>query len=446
MRTVDPFAFISEHRDTIFRWCGVLGLALTVFLLIRWRAKKMGGWRAATATVRYEIAVSAHAYAAPLRAWLRHRRSLRLLVELLGRPETWRDAEQAVLSVRPAAGAARPYAVLVNGSTATVLLAGPAPGPPVPWQADPDEPGWWTADRDGLPPVLPGSEAARPVLVSIGELDGCAAFVDLATGPAVTALEGERHNLLALLQALAAQLDVRLPEGLLTVAEGVHPGHPGQPVREAYQAALTTEPATGLAPVLAATALPDPLPPEAAAAPDGPARLRMLIGGPGRGHVRRMITDRHGQLLLPGTPLLTLVSALGPALARTLPDIPPVLPPLPDASAAGLFEEPEESEREPGQGPVELRKAEHGTAAQSGLPDEEEGLATSGPEHVRARRAGSASGPPGRSAARSAGRSGGETEAAGAAASGEREAESGQAEPAAAAAGEPGPAGGGRSP
>lgn len=352
MRNVDPFEFISRHQDTIFRILGILAALLAAFLLVRHLAMRLGGWRAAYRRVRREIAITFHAWAAPPRAWLRHRRSLRHLVRGLGSPETWRDSERAVAAARQAGGS--PYAVLVDDVAVTVLLAGRAPEPPEdePWWVVEDQagvgddaPNRWTVARADLPPVVPDPERLPPVLVAVGETGGRCVLLDVATGPTTLCAEGDHRSSVALHQAVAAQLDARLPEGMVVVAEGVHPRFPGQPVRLAYREAQKLRPRHGLVPVLVAAELPDPVPPELTAPPGEQPSLRLLLLGPGRGYTRTLLSDRHGQIAVVGTPLLVAGNALGRAIARVLRAIPPVLPPAPPFSGVDpvrVFAEPEE--------------------------------------------------------------------------------------------------------
>ncbi|MDT0308749.1 hypothetical protein RM780_17530 [Streptomyces sp. DSM 44917] len=348
MTTTDPLDFVSRHRDTIFRWLGILAALLVAFLILRHLAMRLGGWRAAWQRARREAALTAHAFAAPFRAWLRHRRSLRVLVRGLRAHVTWRDAERALAAAREAAAPAggRPYAALVGADTVTVLLAGGDAHPPEegPWWRDEDEgPGHWTAERAALPPVVPVPDRPPAVLVALGESRGRCAFLDLAVGPPLLSVEGDRRGRVALHQAVAAQLDARLPEGLVVVAEGVHRAFPGLPVRAAYRTARELRPRLGVAPVLVTAELPDPLPPELAASPSESGGTRTVLLGPGRGYTRTLLTDRHGQVAVAGTPLLVSGNALGRALARVLASLPPVLPPVPPG-AGHSFAEPEEDE------------------------------------------------------------------------------------------------------
>ncbi|UGQ12766.1 hypothetical protein LO772_03850 [Yinghuangia sp. ASG 101] len=342
MRNTDPFDFFRDHRDTIFRWLGIVGAVLVVFLLLRWWAMRKGGWKAWWRWLCREVALTANAFAAPVRAWSRHRGDLRLLVRLLRNPTTWRDAERALSAARIAAAPARPYAAIVGPRTVSVLLAGAnIPAPKGIWGVVPGEDGHlWTTARTELPSATPEADGARPVVAALGTTERRCAFLDLSVGPPMVGVDGDRRSRHAVLQALAAQVDARLPESLVVVAEGVHPAFRGIPVRDAYREARRTPPRLDIPPVLVAAELPDPLPTDL----DAPG-LRVLVQGEGRGHVRALLTDRRGQLAVVGTPLLVRCTALGLAVARVLRHIPPVLPPAPAATAlpggasAGLFEE-----------------------------------------------------------------------------------------------------------
>ncbi|MGW5095549.1 hypothetical protein ACWEQ1_18750 [Streptomyces nodosus] len=341
MRHTDPFVWFHQHSDAVFRWLGIAGAVLLCFLLLRMWAMRWGGWRKAWARLLRELSLTVHAFAEPVRAWLRYRSTLRMLVRRLGTPAVWRDAERALAAARVAAAPDRPYAALVGTGTVTVLLAGP------------DDPEPWTVSRSELPPVTPEAADARPLVVAIGAMEHGAerqcAFLDLAVGPPVVSVTGDERASRALLQAVTAQLDVRLPDQLVVVAEGVHRNHPGLPVRDAYREARKTPPRLGLVPVLVSAGLPDPLPPELAAPPGEAPALRALILGPGRGYVRGLLTEPYGRVAVTGTPLLARCDALGRAVARVLDTVPPVLAPAPAAEAATgqsvdeLFAEAEEA-------------------------------------------------------------------------------------------------------
>ncbi|ASY36251.1 hypothetical protein [Streptomyces sp. CLI2509] len=363
-RNTDPFDWFRDHADAIFRWLGIIGLLVLIFVLLRWWAMRWGGWRRWAARLRREGALTVAAFTEPVRSLIRHRRALRALVTSLGDPGTWRDAELALAAAArdPEAGG-RPYAALVGPETVTVLLAGL--GSPEPW----------TSARTALPLVAVRTAEERPLVVALGaqSVDGapCCVFLDLTVGPPVLSVDGDERASRALLQALAAQLDARLPDDLVTVAEGVHPGHAGPAVRTAYREARDTPRRLGLAPVLVAAELPDPLPPEMAAAPDGAPGVRTLVLGEARAYAWRLFTDRYGRVAVTGTPLLPRCDGLGRAVVRTLDNLPPVLPPASAVeSAADLVEESEarESEATDATTEEEVSPAAHAGVAARPLP------------------------------------------------------------------------------
>lgn len=344
-RTTDPFTLFREHQELIYQVLGGAGVAILLFVLIRIPVMRLGGWTAAWQRACYEAELTAYAFTAPFRTLRAHQRVLRRLTVRLRQPAVWQDAERAVGSAWQAAGVSadrrcpRPYAALVDEDTVTVLLAGRhLPKPAAPWSADPEDPARWTAAREDLPAVVPDTGAGPAILVAVGDSGGRAAFLDLAPGPAITAVDGNPRTAPALLRALAAQLDARLPQGLVTVADGVHPDFAGPAVRDAFRAVCETPSRNGIVPVMVTAELPDPLPGEFSASPAGAApRLRILALGPGRGHVRRLLADRYGQVLLTGTEVVADGNALGRAIARVLPHLPPVRPPQPGAAtAAGM--------------------------------------------------------------------------------------------------------------
>ena len=330
MGTADPFKFFHDHRDVIFRCVGIAAGALAVFLLLRVVAMRFGGWRAAWRRLCREVALTTYAFVAPLLAWRRYRRSTQTLIQGLRRPDTWRYAERALVAARFAAAPARPYAAVVTQSTVTVFLAGAAATSPQGiWRASGAQPGAWTARLEEIPAVTPDTDGARPIVVALGVADHGCVFLDMAVGPPMVCVEGEAVVRSGLFQAIAAQMDARLPGGRVIVAEGVHPGFPSEPVRAAYRCATDTPPLFGIPAFLVATELPDPLPPELTEPPTGAAAVRILLRGPGRGYVRTLLADRAGRVAVIGTPVVAACNALGTALAHVLPDIPPVLPPMP---------------------------------------------------------------------------------------------------------------------
>lgn len=371
MRNTDPLDFFANHRDTILRWGGISAAVLILFLIIRFIAMRFGGWKAASRRLGREIALTAYAFGAPMRTWLRYRRSVRLLVGRLGASTTWRDAERALVAAKFAAASGQPYAVAVGEDTVTVLFAAADMPPPSGlWQPVPDDPWAWTASRAQLPSVTPDAEGVRPVVVALGERDRDCVFLDLVVGPPMVCVQGDPRSGPALFQAVAAQLDARLPGGQVVVADGVHRDVPGPPVRDAYRTARAMPPRLGLPVFLATPELPDPLPPELAEPQGDSPSLRVLLGGPGRSHVRTLLTDVHGRVGVPGTPLVLSCNALGAALARVLPTVPPVLPPVPAPdSRAGAVHAEWFAEEESGTAVAEPQAARTATADSVTTPE-----------------------------------------------------------------------------
>ncbi|MFD8322349.1 hypothetical protein [Kitasatospora purpeofusca] len=316
---------------------GIGGVVLLLAVLAHLAARRAGGRRVLQRRLRRELALTAGAFAAPVAARLRYGRQLRTVRRLLTDRAGWVDAERAALGAGRVAGA-RPYAVLLGAHTTGVLVAcgpGRPPVPPEPWVVDEADPRLWWAARDELRSTAAEGGPA-PLLALIGTDGPRAVLLDLATGPAVTEFGGDRVLARAVVQAVAAQLDARLPVGAVVVADGVHARHAGpapvEALAEADRFAADGEPAFAVCP----------------AAPDGfrPATgARMLVLGGARGSARLVTVDRDG-LRLRGTALRVEVVALARATARILR----ALPPYPAFAPAEL----DDSDLvEPGGAPVE---------------------------------------------------------------------------------------------
>ncbi|MEV4614908.1 hypothetical protein AB0K43_20260 [Kitasatospora sp. NPDC049258] len=293
---------------------GLAGLLVLLAVLAHLAARRAGGWRTVRRALRREAGATAAAFAAPVRNLLRHRRALRLLGRLLGDQAGWADAERAALGAAQVPRV-RPYGVLLGPTALGVLVAcgpAPVPGPPEPWVADGDDPRLWWIDRSDAARLPTGARPA-PLLAAFGTDGGHAVLLDLACGPAVTEIGGDRSTARAVLQAVAAQLDTRLPTGAVTVAAGVHPRHEGPDPAAALAAAGPAGAGGRPAFVVCARA------PEEAAAPAG---VRLLTLGGARGSARLVTADR-GALEVRGTGLRIDPTALAAATARNLRLVPP---------------------------------------------------------------------------------------------------------------------------
>ncbi|GAA3205771.1 hypothetical protein [Dactylosporangium siamense] len=290
-------SFLSAQRGPISALLGGLGLLILALVLLQRSVRRAGGWRVVRRRLAREVRQTAAAFVRPVRRWWRYRRRLQLLRRLLADPQTWSAVETALCDV-PAPGR-QPYAAIVSGGSVGVYLTGaPSAAPDDPaWTADEDDPSlWWTP----IDPAAPGG--AGPVLVAAGveDLRGGAVFLDLAAGPATHATTGDERTALALVQSVAAQLEVRQPDGTVTIGPGVHPRFEG----------ATTTTATEF---LISAGVPDTIRPD----------IRTVRLGGARGHARLLVADRAGLVRPLGTPLVLDVTPLPRSVARALGTIPP---------------------------------------------------------------------------------------------------------------------------
>ncbi|MYS87619.1 hypothetical protein [Embleya scabrispora] len=291
---------------------GYTGIVILVFALAHWAAMRRGGWRFVRRRLRRELALTVAAFAEPVTAFTRYRRRRRLLVRALREPNTWADAEHALRLAAEVSAGARAYGALVERDVVGVLVAGGSdlPEPAEPWAVDELDPRlWWIARTD-----LEAGTGPAPLLVAVGARQDAVVFLDLLTGPRVLAVSGERRGARATVQALAAQLDARLPAGAVTVADGIHPRHAGPTTAEAFALATT-----------AASSRRHPQVVVCAETPDVPAAspVSVLTLGSPRGHARLLAVSPTGALLVHGTPLRVDARPLPRAVAATVWQLPP---------------------------------------------------------------------------------------------------------------------------
>ncbi|MFD3455406.1 hypothetical protein ACFWVC_24940 [Streptomyces sp. NPDC058691] len=342
-------------------WLGLAGAVILVVTVTHWLVRRGGGWKALFRRTRREVRLTVLAFTVPVRTEVRYRRRLRLLLRLLKDPALWADAERAMTRAAAVDPAARPYGVLAGPDLVGVLVAAGAaqgsavPVPPEPWAADAADPRlWWIARADVAEPKSPESAenaqdtvAAVPLLVCAGTDGRNAVLLDLYTGPPAVSVHGAPRASRAVLQALAAQLEVRLPAGSVAVAAGVHPRHAGRPAAE-----IVEQP--GIAFAVCAEPVDRPL-------PDG---VRLLTLGAARGRVRLLAAARDGMLTVHGAPAVGRIDALplSRAVVKALHDLPPhpasagpddeppvVLAPVvhPDVLPAGVAAAPHDDLAEP---------------------------------------------------------------------------------------------------
>ncbi|GAA2344426.1 hypothetical protein [Dactylosporangium salmoneum] len=289
---------LNRQRGPISLLIGGLGLLILALVLAARAARRAGGWRVVLRRARHEIALTAAASVRPLRLFLLYRKSLRRLTQALGDPSTGETARRALLAAGH--GAAQPYAVLVGPSAAGVLVAARDPGAaPPPFTADKADPRLWWADPADLPQPVDGD----PALVALG-VDGkrgrdLVVYLDLHTGPPLTAGTGDPRTARALIQAVAAQLDLALPAGSVLVTAGVHPRFPGSSAHPGGAAFVVC---------------PEPV--------DDPGRARVLAIGGARGHARLLACSKGGLVRIAGVPIDIETSALPKAVARRAAEAP----------------------------------------------------------------------------------------------------------------------------
>ncbi|WP_406288843.1 hypothetical protein [Embleya sp. NBC_00896] len=290
---------------------GYAGILILVLSLAHWAAMRRGGWRFVWRRLRRELALTVAAFAEPVTAFTRFRRRRRLLVRSLREQATWVDAERAVMCAATVSATARPYGVLVERDVVGVLVGcGPdVPEPAEPWAVDEVDPRLWWIGRDDLE----AESGQAPLLVAVGTRGEAVVFLDLLTGPRVWAVSGERRGARATLQALAAQLDARLPAGAVAVAAGVHPRYAGPPSAEAFARATTAAATRRYPQVVVCEDVPD----VPAASP-----VSVLTLGRPRGRARLLAVDDSGALLIHGTPIRTDSRPLPRATATTLRHLP----------------------------------------------------------------------------------------------------------------------------
>lgn len=271
---------LAAHRQLISTLLGLAGLLVLVAVLAHRLARRAGGWPVVRRRARHETRATLRAFAAPVTRQVQYLRRRRQLGRLLADGTAWPDAERALLSVatRTAGADCRPYAVLLGSGTVGVALAGRTPPEPDgPWTADSDDPRLWWADRPALAVEPEGDGTALLAVVGLDDRyrEGLLVLLDLADGPPLTAAVGDPRTARALVQAVAAQLDGRLPAGSVLVSDGVHRFFPGEAVDATWRAARVRA-AAGAPAVAVCAGLPGAL---ETVPPAGPGGALLLVLG-----------------------------------------------------------------------------------------------------------------------------------------------------------------------
>ncbi|MEV0598209.1 hypothetical protein AB0I82_02735 [Streptomyces sp. NPDC050315] len=333
-----PLALGMPDRNSWLILIGFLvALVLFVWLLVR-TVSRQGGFRRTCRRIAWEARMTARAFTAPLRAYLRHRRCARMLAGYFAGPAAG-DTVRAALDRADADAGDGCYAPAVQlsqtGDRVRVVVAGRDPagstGPVLPWADAADEPGeWiWAAPAEAIRtrPGGPGRAVRLPLVLGVDRKAPGVVLVDWLRGPAALGIEGDARVSRSVLQALAAQVD-RMPDGPpVQVASGVHPRFPGRPLDDIL-AELASRPAVqeqsteaevpdAAVPVVVCWA---PTPAQAARLAELCARgqARVLAGGRLPGACWVLHAEPDGRLLGPGPQVDVESSALGRAVARAV--------------------------------------------------------------------------------------------------------------------------------
>ncbi|MGW7554237.1 hypothetical protein [Streptomyces rimosus] len=335
-----PLALGMPDRNSWLILIGFLVALVLILWLIGRAVRKQGGFRRACRRMAWEIRMTARAFTAPLRAYLRHRRCARTLAAYFADPAAY-DTARAALDRADADTGDGCYAPAVQlaqtRDRVRVVIAGRDPagaaGPALPWTDAAGEPGEWTwsAPADAVRgPAGHGRAVRLPLVLGVDRKVPGVVLVDWLRGPAALGVEGDPQVSRSVLQALAAQVD-RMPDGPpVLITAGVHPRFPGRPLddvlAELAAGASGQGPAAGpdaqtpdptAVPVVVCWA---PTPEQAARLADlcARGRARALVGGRLPGACWVLHAEPDGRVLGPGPRVDVESPALGPAVARAV--------------------------------------------------------------------------------------------------------------------------------
>ncbi|MYT44709.1 hypothetical protein GTY89_20845 [Streptomyces sp. SID5471] len=335
-----PLALGMPDRNSWLILIGFLVALVLILWLIGRAVRKQGGFRRACRRIAWEIRMTARAFTAPLRAYLRHRRCARTLAAYFADPAAY-DTARAALDRADADTGDGCYAPAVQlaqtRDRVRVVIAGRDPagaaGPVLPWTDAAGEPGEWTwsAPADAVRgPAGHGRAVRLPLVLGVDRKVPGVVLVDWLRGPAALGVEGDPQVSRSVLQALAAQVD-RMPDGPpVLITAGVHPRFPGRPLddvlAELAAGASGQGPAAGpdaqtpdptAVPVVVCWA---PTPEQAARLADlcARGRARALVGGRLPGACWVLHAEPDGRVLGPGPRVDVESPALGPAVARAV--------------------------------------------------------------------------------------------------------------------------------
>ncbi|MEV8377083.1 hypothetical protein AB0P21_30360 [Kribbella sp. NPDC056861] len=294
---------------------GYAGLVILALILLNLLVRRLGGWRRLGRFIKRETSRTVHAFVDPIAARIRYRLRVRFLSRILRNKNGWAQAEQAMGYAAAVDPTMAPYALAIAKQRIGVLVVGATAerALPSPWLKDQTDPRLWWIERRALTDYsVPSGHvpAQTPLLACLGtDASGKnAIMIDLLAGPPSLSVYGVPRTAQAVVQALAAQLDVRLPAGAVEVADGVHSKHDGMPLDEAIQR-------RGAWFVIGAEKLETPV----------PKGVRLVSLGVGRGSSRLMETTPDHGLRLHGAATWLEIDPLplAAAVARSVRRMPP---------------------------------------------------------------------------------------------------------------------------
>jgi hypothetical protein len=317
-------------------WSGLVSLfftlfeiALVLFLLLRWYARRNGGWRRSWWLLRQETRLTGRAFVDPVRIFFRHRAEIRRLTGLLTDPDSVPLAIAALDDVnrRLTSPGAFPYGVRIVPDTdvesgiVTAYIAGR--GTPTGfWQQGEENGSWRTPSYQvlrygGQAAAAEEMEPDAPprLLIPLG-LDGDGlALADLTASPGVVSVYGDADACNTYIRAVAAFLDVYDSEAEVVVTRDLW--QQGPSLYEVIEA-LDRDRSAPARPVVVVCMEPDPVQALRLSRLAAEGRLRAIVGGAVQGHRWELYLDTAGHLDAAALGLFTTVAPLASAVAAAI--------------------------------------------------------------------------------------------------------------------------------
>ncbi|MEU5159065.1 hypothetical protein AB0G74_05560 [Streptomyces sp. NPDC020875] len=314
---------LPDQRSSFVLAGLTIALVALIWLLIR-AIRRQGGFRPACRRLAWETRMTRRAFTEPFRARSAHRRRIRTLTSFLADPAVPARVDRVVDGAREAAGEGCSVpVVLVSADRAeyTAVIAGRDPRPArLPWHEESRSPGprTRTVTASEIPAAVP-YDPTLPLVLGSDRLSGATVIADWADGPPVISLEGDTRMVRAVVQALAAQLDLAARGPRVEIVRGVHPRWPGRDLDtvldELENAGPSGEAGAATPPPVLVCWAPAGRQRERLAALCAEGRTRALVGGRFPGACWSLHTEPGGRIIGPGLGVDTESAALGRAVA-----------------------------------------------------------------------------------------------------------------------------------